>query len=428
MYIYLHKIEGSVYLQDYARRFIFADMQIEDVRNLILSYPYVVERHLKGKGYTYVFQGIPFATIHTQSDDIYISFILKESTFFSDSIAYAPIKRTSQRRRHNTYIALNGCDVTLLRELTTEAFHQASSRVPRIHHPAYAATIGFFDGVHKGHQFLLEELKQIAKERGLRTMVITFDPSPFSILHPERCHQTLTSTIEKERLIYDLGIDEVYILRLDKERLGMNAFDFMRNILKRQLNIKALLLGHDHTFGSDRPTSRQVFNAYGKQLKMEIFHCSPYLEDDIRISSSCIKQCVREGKIAEACKMMGHPHHLTGVVTTGQQIGRKLGFPTANLTIASQKLLPPNGVYAVRVGHQDKQYKGILNIGIRPTIGTAQARTIEVHLLDFKGNLYDHQVRIDFVERLRDEQQFKSLRALQQQIQADKIKALEVLS
>lgn len=403
-------------------------MQIEDVRTTILSYPHVVERQSEERNYIYEFQGIPLATIQNQAGEIQIGFSIKASDIFSEATEYACIKRDKRRRRHNTYVSLHECNMTLLRELVTEAYHQATCRSPRTYQPAYAATIGCFDGVHKGHQFLLEELKKIGKAKGLRTMAITFDPSPSSILHPERPHPTLTSTLEKEQLIYEMGIDEVYILRLDREKLSMNALDFMRNILKRQLNIQALLLGHDHTFGSDRPASRSAYNTYGKQLKMDIFHCAPYLEDGVRISSSCIKQGLQNGEMELIHQQMGHPHHLTGRVTTGRQIGRRLGFPTANLTLPAHKMLPPHGVYVVKVTHEGKSYNGILNIGIRPTIDAKQLRTIEVHLFDFQGDLYGKQLHVDFLTRLRDEQHFATLEALQEQIQEDKIKALTFLS
>lgn len=403
-------------------------MQIEDVRSIILSYPHVVERQTEKMGYVYEFQDTPFACIQKQSEDIQIGFAIKASDIFLEATEYVGIKRNKRRRRYNTYISLHECNLTLLRELVTEAYHQVTIRSPRTYQPAYAATIGCFDGVHKGHQFLLEELKKIGREKGLRTMAITFDPSPFSILHPERHNLTLTSSYEKERLIYELGIDEVYILRLNKEKLSMSAFDFMRNILSRQLNIKALLLGHDHTFGSDRPTSRSIFNAYGKQLKIDIFHCSPYLEDGVRISSSGIKQALLRGEIELIHRQMGHPHQITGCVTTGHQIGRRIGFPTANLTLSAHKLLPPHGVYVVKVTHDEKSYNGILNIGIRPTIDTEQLRTIEVHIFDFQGDLYGQQLHVDFLTRLRDEQQFTTLEALQAQIQEDKKKALTFLS
>lgn len=402
-------------------------MQVDEVRKIILSLPNVVEKHIERRCYTYDFQNITFASIHIASEKPFISFSIKESTLPSTSLEYTPVQRDKHRKRHNTFLPLCDCTIILLKELAVEAYHQASSRSPHIYQSAYAATIGFFDGVHKGHHFLLDHLKQIGIQTGLRTMAITFDPSPLSILHPDKSHPTLTSTLEKEKLIYECGIDEVYILRMDKDKLGMTSYDFMRNILKRQLNIQSLLLGHDHTFGSDRPTSRTIFDMYGKQLKMEITHCAPYLEDGIRISSSHIKKALQEGDMDTVSQMLGRPYQFSGQVVSGHQLGRRLGFPTANLSLLSNKLLPPNGVYATRVTHAGLHYKGILNIGIRPTLGEHQERTIEVHLLDFHGNLYGSILTIDCIARLRSEQQFDSLKSLQIQLQEDKVKALTLL-
>lgn len=402
-------------------------MQIEDVRNIILSYPHVVEKCTETNCFSYDFKNIPFATIQVQPDETYVGFSIKDNELLPNTMEYASIKRDKRRRRHNTHIALSDCHPTLLKELVTEAYHQATVRCPRIYQPAYAATIGCFDGVHKGHKYLFEHLKKIGQERGLRTMAITFDPSPLSILQPTKLHQEITSTLEKEQLIYDLGIDEVYILRLNTEKLSMSALDFMRNILKRQLNIQSLLLGHDHTFGSDRPASRNIFNMYGKQLKMEITHCTPYIENGIRISSSGMKQALREGNIATANEGLGHSYHFSGLVTSGLQLGRRLGFPTANLIVSPKKLLPQNGVYAVKVTHKGQPYNGILNIGIRPTIGTEQ-QSVEVHLFNFKGDLYGEQLQVDVCARLRDEQRFDSLDDLQKQIQDDKKKALSLFT
>lgn len=415
-----------MHLQDYARRFIFAVMQTNEVREIILSLPNVTERHIEGMRYAYDFQNISFASLQEVNGEVLIGFSLREPKIYSCFAEYACVKRDKRRRRHNTFVPVQSCDISLLKELCVEAYHQASARSPRVYQPAYAATIGFFDGVHKGHRFLLEHLKQIGAEKGLRTMVITFDPSPLQILRPDTRCQVLSTTLEKERLIYECGIDEVLILRMDKEKLSMTAFDFMRNILKRQLNIHSLLLGHDHTFGSDRPVSRNVFDLYGKQLKMDIVHCNPYVENGIRISSSLIKQLVREGLVEDAEQMMGRAHQMSGRVVSGQQLGRQIGFPTANLELPPGKILPPDGVYAVWVSHEGERHKGILNIGKRPTLGEEQERTIEVHLLDFKGDLYGQLLTIDFIVRLRSEQPFNTLEDLQRQIQEDKAKA-EVL-
>ncbi|MBR1933175.1 MAG: bifunctional riboflavin kinase/FAD synthetase [Prevotella sp.] len=299
-------------------------------------------------------------------------------------------------------------------------------RVPAGH---YAATIGFFDGVHRGHRSLIGQLKQAARERGLQTMVITFAQHPRQVVQPEWQPQLLTTLEEKAHFIEETGIDVLVVLRFDRQMAALSAHDFMQRVLRDELGVQLLLTGYDNRFGHNREEGFQDYQRYGREMGIEVLCGQPYSEDGLRFSSSVVRQLIGDGRMAEAARCLGRPYTVTGRVVHGEQIGRTLGFPTANIRVEQAgRLLPANGVYAVSVrpAESEQTYSGVMNIGMRPTF-SGHERTLEVNIFDFIGNLYDRQLTVAFIERLREERHFDSPAALTEQMKKDAEAAKRIL-
>ena len=286
----------------------------------------------------------------------------------------------------------------------------------------YVATIGMFDGVHTGHQFVLHQVVGCARERGLQSLAITFDHSP-------RQEQVLTPLSEKLRLIKETGIDQVEVLSFTPSLKALTARQFMKQVLKEQLNVRVLLTGYDNRFGHNREEGFEDYVCYGQELGIEVLG----LPAEGDVSSSRIRQLLTEGYIEEATECLGHPYTITGRVTHGKHIGTELGFPTANLQPDTpHQLIPATGVYAVRVfpspltSHPSSLYCGMMNIGTRPTFN-GHHQTLEVHLFHFAQDLYNQQLTVSFVSRLREERRFDSSEALKAQLQKDALLAEELL-
>lgn len=292
------------------------------------------------------------------------------------------------------------------------------------HDGRFAATIGFFDGVHKGHRYLVEHLRKEACRRGLKSMVITFERHPRQVVQPQWVPELLTTLDEKIRLLSNLDIDVLTVLRFDEQMAALSAREFMEVVLKRQLNTDLLLTGYDNRFGHDRMDGFDAYQRYGHELGMEVICGEALSVGDDSVSSSRIRQLLRDGEVDEAHRCLGRPYVLGGQVVHGEQIGRKIGFPTANLQPDDYKLIPKDGVYAVLtdVEGYSGQKRGITNIGSRPTFN-GTVRTLETNLLDEVGQIYDKRLNISFFQRLRDEQFFPSGSALAEQIRRDKEEA-----
>ncbi|MDE7085661.1 MAG: riboflavin biosynthesis protein RibF [Prevotella sp.] len=277
----------------------------------------------------------------------------------------------------------------------------------------YVATIGMFDGVHRGHQFVLQHVIQTARERGLQPMVITFD-------HSIRREQLLTTLDEKLTLIRQTDIEHIEVLPFTAELKQLTAYQFMQQVLKERLNVKVLLTGYDNRFGHNREESFNDYVRYGHELDIEVLQ----LPAKGQVSSSLIRQLLLKGQVTEAAEALGHPYKLKGRVEHGEHVGTRLGFPTANIVPDNAaQLIPAPGVYAVTCD----ALKGIMNIGTRPTFGP-HSQTLEVHLLHYDGNLYGQQLSVAFIQRLRDEQRFDSVEALQRQLQRDAQQAEALLT
>lgn len=281
----------------------------------------------------------------------------------------------------------------------------------------YVATIGMFDGVHRGHQFVLRQVVETARERGLQSMAITFDHS----LHRD---QVLTPLDEKKSLIRAVGIDHIEVLSFTDQLRQMTAYEFMRQVLSEQLGVKVLLTGYDNRFGRNREKGFDDYVTYGHELGIEVLQ----LPAEGNVSSSLVRQLLADGCVAEAAEALGHPYQMTGSVTHGEHIGTRLGYPTANLVpVEAHQLIPAPGVYAVSVELGGSVYGGMMNIGHRPTFDGSHT-TLEVHILHWSDDLYGRNVTIHFVERLRSEQRFESEEALKQQLMHDAAQVEELLN
>ena len=284
------------------------------------------------------------------------------------------------------------------------------------------ATIGTFDGVHRGHQFVVQQVVNQARERGLEAVVVTFPNHPLQVLQPNLQPQMLTLSDEKEMLLQKTGVDKVVMVEFTKDLAQMSARDFMHTILQEQLNVQMLMMGYDNRFGHDHK-GFDDYHRYGQELGMEVIGCNELVSEQ-RISSTTIRQALLRGDVEIAHALLGYHYSLQGEVVQGFQNGRKLGYPTANLQVNPCKLIPENGAYLVRcqlstLNSQLSTHYGMLNVGTRPTLHNGQQRSIEVHLFDFDGDLYGQMLTLELLHHLRKEQEFGTLEALQQQLATD---------
>lgn len=294
----------------------------------------------------------------------------------------------------------------------------------------YCAAVGFFDGVHRGHRYLIEELKSIAKEKNQESLIITFAIHPRKILQTEFQPELLTTLNEKKQLLQSTGIDACAVLDFSPEIARMSAWEFMQEVLKDKYGVDTLLVGHDHRFGHNREESFEDYKIHGQELGIDVRQAACYTENDkTSISSSEIRKALHHGDIEKANQLLGYNYSFSGNVTNGFKVGRKIGFPTANLiTEHTEKLIPKIGVYAVKVEYNGETYAGMLNIGNRPTLNNGDNVSIEVHIIDFDKDIYDETLKIEFLAKIRDEKKFKAMEELIAQLEKDKQKVLELWS
>ncbi len=297
--------------------------------------------------------------------------------------------------------------------------------------PKCVATIGVFDGVHKGHQHLIGMVTEQARVSGLRSVVVTFDRSPRLVLDASFHPQLLTTLEEKQAIISQLGVDYLVVLPFTKELAALTAREFMQQILHKQLNADMLITGYDNRFGHHREEGFDDYVRYGEEMGMQVLRGDAELMTDGKevVSSSMIRQLLLEGRVELMPQCLTRLYKLSGKVMPGEHIGHSLGFPTANLELlCSDKLIPAPGVYAVwAMLEKDRQQRAaMMNIGTRPTF-EGKGQTLEVNILDFDGNLYGQKVDIAFVARLREERRFDSPEALVAQLQEDKKQVKDIL-
>ena len=289
----------------------------------------------------------------------------------------------------------------------------------------FALTIGFFDGVHQGHRYLLQQLEELAAANGLSAAAVTFDRHPRTVVQPNFVPSLLTTQEEKLDLLSKAFSGKIIVLPFTQELSEMTAKEFMQNILREKLNAELLLMGYNHRFGHGGGNPED-YVTWGHETGIKV--CLAKALAGEKVSSSRIRNLISLGDVKKANYLLGYPYFLTGEVTEGKQIGRQIGFPTANLTLPEQKLMPACGVYAVWVTMPDHSKRGgMLCIGHRPTVEQNGEISVEVHIFDFNGNLYGTSISIDFIEKLRDERHFDSLEELQKQLMLDAALAQETI-
>ena len=287
---------------------------------------------------------------------------------------------------------------------------------------ACAATIGFFDGVHRGHQYLIRQVVQCAASRGQASLLVTFRRHPRQVMHADYQPQLLSTFEEKCALLAATGADYCATLDFTMELAALSARQFMADILRDKFGVRTLVIGYDHRFGHDRVAGFADYVEYGCELGMEVVRAEPFSMGGVNVSSSVVRACLCDGEVAMAARCLGRPYALSGIVVEGFHEGHGLGYPTANLQPEDPcKLVPKGGVYAVKVRLQGRQaaFAGMLNIGTRPTLDNGDNRSIEVYLLDFSGDLYGCRLTLDFICRLRDEKKFRNKGELANQLRAD---------
>jgi len=278
-------------------------------------------------------------------------------------------------------------------------------------------TIGVFDGVHSGHRYLLEKLQQRAAEKKLLSGVVTFSPHPQSVLHPHNQLPWLSNLEDRVRAFRELGINIVAVLTFTPKVAQLSAQEFI-SLVQKHLRMRGIMVGPDFALGRGREGNINLLRALGREMKFSVEVISPYTINGEVVSSTLIRQALVQGDMRRVERLMGHYFYLRGKVITSDKRGRVLGFPTANLDIQPQQALPGNGIYATIAQVDGKQFPSATNIGIRPTFGEG-AKTVETHLLNYKGDLYGKEIRVEFVQKLRDERHFPSSEELKVQIEKD---------
>ena len=281
-------------------------------------------------------------------------------------------------------------------------------------------TTGTFDGVHKGHAQILSKLVSEAKANYAKSVVLTFFPHPRLVLFPDDNDLKQINTLnERINLLREAGVDYLIVQEFTKEFSRLSALEYARNVLAEKLKTKKIIVGYDHRFGRNREGSFEQLKEFGTMFGFEVEEISKQMVEELAVSSTKVRNAIIEGDIMLANSLLNYSFYLTGKVVQGNNLGRTIGFPTANIFVnESYKLIPHNGVYAVTVSVKNQKYKGMMNIGIRPTV-EGRTRTIEVNILDFNTEIYNEEIKIEFQRKIRDEVKFASIDDLKAQLKLD---------
>ena len=303
------------------------------------------------------------------------------------------------------------------------------STIQRIRNPV--VSIGVFDGVHRGHAAIFERVRRRAQELEGESVIVTFRPHPRLVLgHNSDQLKYLTTFDEKRSLISSHGIDHLIVLTFTREFAKLPPCDFIKQYLVDRVGLRHLVFGFDHHFGHNREGNFENLKSCAVKHGFSIEQMEPVVEGNRRISSSAIREALSMGNVRQAAHLLSYPYSLQGIIIGGKQVGRSMGYPTANIDPEDEhKLVPADGVYAVRVmiGRQD--FMGMMNIGFRPTVEKIRGnKSLEAHIMDFAGDIYNQKMKISFIDRIRDEMNFSSLKQLKEQLARDKIRAVEILS
>lgn len=287
-------------------------------------------------------------------------------------------------------------------------------------------TIGNFDGVHLGHRLIFQKLIPEARKENRKALLITFVPHPKMLLHPERRPFYLLTTIEEKiKLLEALGLDALILIPFTLEYAQTTAESFILDVLWKNLQVRKIFIGHDYSFGKDKRGNKDMLTAFGKKLGFEVAVINAVAAGDTVISSTRIRAAILEGDVKTAAMLLGRPYNVSGTVIEGKRRGAALGFPTANIK-PQKELLPAKGVYAAIVNLEGKRYNGVLSIGLNPTFGDVRL-SMEVHLMDFSGDIYGKCVDVLFIERIREERKFPGPEMLSLQIKKDAEEAMGIL-
>ncbi len=288
-------------------------------------------------------------------------------------------------------------------------------------------TIGTFDGVHVGHQKIIEQLVATAKKNNCNSVLLTFFPHPRMVLQKDHSIKLINTIAERVAILENTGLDYLIIHPFDKEFSRLSALDFVRNVLVNQLNVSQLVIGYDHRFGKNREGNFEQLEEYGHMYDFLVQEIPAQDINAISVSSTKIRKALQEGEIKKVTKYLGHRFSVSGIIVLGKRLGNTIGFPTANLEVEeSYKLIPKKGVYLVRSKIDGIWVNGMMNIGVRPTV-QGEFETIETHFFNFDGDLYEKKIHLELLDFLREEQKFDSVEDLRNQLSRDKEKSLELL-
>ena len=280
-------------------------------------------------------------------------------------------------------------------------------------------SLGMFDGVHLGHISIINQLKDEAKKNNLETSLLTFWPHPRKIFNPNDDLKLLNTLEEKLFLLEKAGIDILFLQKFDEHFRNLTGEEFIREILIKKLNVKHIIIGHDHVFGKNKSGNFELLQKLSKELDFVVQQLDAVKEGEFNISSTKIRNCLANGNIISANKMLGYHYSVSGKVIDGKKLGRTIGYPTANIEVDELKLLPKKGAYIVEVYVKNKFYKGMLSIGTNPTVN-GDKLTVEVYILDFNKDIYDEEITVKFRDFLHEEIKFESLEKLIERLDEDK--------
>lgn len=278
-------------------------------------------------------------------------------------------------------------------------------------------TIGNFDGIHKGHIKLIKKTVEEANDKGCKSVVFTFENHPMMYFRTNSIKNIITND-EKIKILKSLGVDIVLMIPFDEYMTKISTVEFVKNILIDKLSCKKIIVGHDFTFARNKEGNCTILKELGKLYDMEVEIIEPIKIDGIRVSSSYIRKLIELGKVDDIKKFLGRNYHLEGEVIHARKIGRTIGFPTANLKVNKNLIVPKNGIYAVKVYLKNREFYGATNIGHNPTVN-GKSLSIETHILDFEEDIYGDLIKIEFLNRIRDEKKFNSLDELKNQLSED---------
>jgi len=288
----------------------------------------------------------------------------------------------------------------------------------RLRGPLFLA-IGVFDGVHRGHQAVISTSADHAAASNGTPVVVTFDPHPEKVLRPQAAPHLLSATEHKIALIRALGVEHLLIITFDKQFAATEPEDFVRKLVIHSKPLREICVGHEWSFGKNRRGNLDLLKKLGAKFNFDVVGIPPVKINGAVVSSTAIRQAIEKGDLAKAAEMLGREYTILGTVTRGDNLGKKIGFPTANLSAHSEQF-PPNGVYVAEARIDGELYRGVINLGIRPTVSIGKSeRVLEIHLFDFNRDIYGHDVEVRFLKFLRSEKKFQDLDTLVQQIRQD---------